>query len=363
MVLSGVLENGVSILKMKKSVNPYFSNMQACAEGWGVGNLRIQTLNRAGENAGNGDQMSDRGQPNTSRIKFAWHSPTWRPDEQSHGILESTAAQVTAAECDESMEGNLYCPRCFTHVFRSPRTGPVFANGRRACFAHYPRNRDIPCELRSTKPEGKRYASEEEARKAIGADELVIISAFQDKPALAAELSTGTYDQSAVEDIDGPLVDLPISRYQGESFKLPSKLMTVSAICRNFPLNLHRYYVFPGSNVAMLLTDALRCITSVEAEDDVPRLYYGRIKTSMNAGRSRENIRMTWLEHAPSVKDFCIKDTDGVQRNKGIGGDSNGRIVLVWGRVTHNGIGLCIKGLRWGEYALLPPAHDHLLQF
>lgn len=307
--------------------------------------------------------MSDHELPIASRIKFAWQSPTWRPEEQSRDILESTAAQVTAVEYDESMDGSLYCPKCFTNVYRSPRVGAVFANGRKACFAHYPRNRHIPCDLRSTKPEGKRYESEEEARRAIGADELVVISGFQATPASPAELSGGTYSQSAVEDIDGPLVDLPISRYQGASFRVPSKLATISAICRNFSLNLHRYYVLPGSNVAVMLTDALRSISSVDMPDDVPRLYYGRIKSSFNAGKSPANIRMTMLEHAASVKDFSIKDTNSVQRDKGIDDDSKGRIVIVWGRVTESGIGLCITRLGWGEYALLPPAYNHLLQF
>lgn len=298
---------------------------------------------------------------NSNRIKFAWYSPEGQPDGQSVKEGRSKSTRVTIAECDVSMEGSLYCPTCFTNVFRSPREGAVFSNGRSACFAHYPRNRHVPCDLRSTKPEGKRYDSVEEARQAIAVEELVVISAFRTETPTVAGLSAGVYDQSAVEDVDGPLADVPIGRYRGDPFRLPSKLTTVSAICRNFDLNLHRYYVFPGSGIALMLTDALRSCASIEDSDETPRLYFGRIKSSHNAGRSPNNIRMTWLEHGPAVKDLCIKDTDAIQREKGIDDECKGRVVLVWGRVTESGIGLCFTRLGWGEYALLPRSYEHLL--
>jgi hypothetical protein len=297
----------------------------------------------------------------SSRIKFAWYSATWKPETQTREELTTSGVQVAPTEYDHSMEGALFCPKCFTSLFRTPRESQVFANGRKACFAHFARNGHIPCDLRSTTPEGKRYANEEEARRAIAADELVIVHAFQTEAPSVAGLSSGTYDQSAVEQVDGPLTEVPISRYQGEPFRLPSRLATVKAICRNFALNLHRYYVLPGSNTAVLLTDALRSVKSINGPDDVPRLYCGRIKSSRNAGKWSHNTRMTWLEHAPSVHDLCIKDTDAAQAGKGIDDDSEGRVVLVWGRVTESGIGLCFTALGWGEYALLPRLHEHLL--
>ena len=37
------------------------------------------------------------------------------------------------------------------------------------------------------------------------------------------------------------------------------------------------------------------------------------------------------------------------------------RHVLFWGVVTFNGIGLCVQGLNWGEFALLPVQYEGLL--
>lgn len=295
-----------------------------------------------------------------SRIKFAYRSSTWSYENGIPADLEK-AAKVLTTDYDASMEGQLFCPGCHTNIIRTPKDKPFFSNGRKACFAHLERYRHIPCDLRTHKPEGKRYNSEEEAKQAIADSSLVVVSGFQTAPPSTQELAAGSYDQSAVEDIDGPLVDFPIGRHHGEQFTLPTKLSTVRSICRNFDANLYRYYAFPGFSAAVRLVDALVDIASVEEEDDVPRLYFGRIQRSKNAGKTPRNTRMTWLEHSSSVHDFCIKDTDSAQAEKGINDHSTGRIVLVWGRITVSGIGLCLTNLGWGEYALLPEKYNDLL--
>lgn len=297
----------------------------------------------------------------SSRVKFAFRSSTWSYEDGLPADLKANAARVTPAEYETSMDGQLFCPGCFTNVYRTPKDKLFFANGRKACFSHLERYRHIPCDLRAHKPEGKRYDSEEEAKQAIADTTLVIVSGFQTTPPSTQGSAAGSYDQSAVEDIDGPLVDFPIGRHHGEQFTLPTKLSTVRSICRNFDANLYRYYAFPGFSTAVRLVDALVDIASVEEEDDVPRLYFGRIQHSKNAGRTSSNTRMTWLKHSSSVHDFCIKDTDGAQAEKGITDNSAGRIVLVWGRITVNGIGLCLTNLGWGEYALLPEKYNDLL--
>jgi hypothetical protein len=70
---------------------------------------------------------------------------------------------------------------------------------------------------------------------------------------------------------------------------------------------------------------------------------------------------MTALKCHPSVKDFYLKDIDGAQAEKGISDNSIGRVVLMWGAITENGIGLCIARPGWGEYALLPAKYNQLL--
>ncbi|VAW56386.1 hypothetical protein MNBD_GAMMA07-2730, partial [hydrothermal vent metagenome] len=48
-------------------------------------------------------------------------------------------------------------------------------------------------------------------------------------------------------------------------------------------------------------------------------------------------------------------------QEKGINDDSKGRIVIIYGKVTVSGIGLCIENIGWGEFALLPEKYNHFL--
>jgi hypothetical protein len=262
------------------------------------------------------------------------------------------------------MDQHLFCPGCFTPLVRTPKDKAVFSNGRKACFAHIPTYRSVPCDLRSTKPEGKSFVDEEEAKRAIENHELVVVSSFLDSPPDSSEIKSGVYDQTPVEDIDGPISNVPIARHTGDTFLLPTKISTVNSLCRNFDHNLYRYYVFPGQRAATRLVDALVSIRSVTETTDTPRLYYGRIRHSFNAGRSPKptNLRMTELFANDAVKDFYLKDVDSIQAEKGISDTSANRIVLIWGVITWNGIGLCINRPKWGEYALLPSKYDALLE-
>jgi hypothetical protein len=179
----------------------------------------------------------------------------------------------------------------------------------------------------------------------------------------AAGLSSGSYDQSAVEELNGPKTEVAIGRHNGEKFTVPTKLSTVNSICRNFDANLYKYYVFPGSTAAVRLIDALVDVASIENIHASPQLYFGRISNTQNAGHYPKptNLRMTWFKHHKSVKDLCLKDIDATQLSKGINEDSVGRVVLFWGSITESGIGLCINRPRWGEYALLPSKYNALL--
>ena len=134
-------------------------------------------------------------------------------------------------------------------------------------------------------------------------------------------------------------------------------------MCRSFDANLYKYYVFPKSNVAMRLIDALIDVESVEKVDETPRLYFGRVSSTKNAGINPKptNLRLTWFKHHPQVKDLCLKDVDATQLSKGINDESRGRVVVFWGQITESGIGLCINRPSWGEYALLPSKYNQLL--
>ena len=120
----------------------------------------------------------------------------------------------------------------------------------------------------------------------------------------------------------------------------------------------------PNGRYAVQLQDLLVDIKSVRDTVDTPRLYFGKIKRSYNAGKKPSNIRMTMLDYDSSKSeftDFCFKPSDLEQKEKGIDDDAEGRFLIVYGKVTESGTGLCIKGAKWGEFALLPRKYEYLL--
>ena len=295
------------------------------------------------------------------RIKYALHLSSWSFENGNKKTLVKNAVKIYPSGYLPDMDGSIFCPVCFTNLNRIPKAKDHFSNGRDAYFAHKSSYKNIKCDLRSTKPDGLRYETQEEAKKAIDDENLVIVTGFlEDKP-LNPDSVNSEYDETPVEDIDGPLSDIPIGRHNGESFKLPSKISTVAGICRNFDENLYKYYFFPGQKYAIRLLDLLRPIDCVEEEDETPRLYYGVIKKSKNAGPTPNNKRMTELLSHTNVHDFYLKAIDRISQNKGIDDNSKGRIVLIFGKVTISGIGLCIERLKWGEFALLPEKYNDLL--
>lgn len=277
--------------------------------------------------------------------------------------LLNNARKVLPSDFQIGMLGSLFCPGCKTKLSRSPKDKPNFVNARKACFVHLPSYSHIECDLRTPKPEGMRYPTEELAMQAISNDQLAIINSFMTAPPERLIAADAPYDQSAIEDINGPISEIPISRHKGESFKLPSKVTTVAGICRGFDANLYKYYVLPGEVVASRLISVLNNVAEIEETDETPRLYWGEIISSHNAGINPKptNLRMTRLRCSRNVQDFYLKAVSSDQTEKGIGDDSKGRIVLFWGKITWNGIGLCVERPGWGEYCLLPKKYEALL--
>lgn len=299
-----------------------------------------------------------------NRIKYALHLVGWTYEHGDPNELISNAQKVLPSDFRPSMLGSLFCPGCKTNLSRSPKDKPNFSNARKACFIHLPSYSNIECDLRTPKPEGMRYPTEELALQAIANDQLAVINSFMTTPPERQTEANGPYDQSAVEDAQGPVSEIPISRHKSESFRLPSKITTVAGICRNFDTNLYKYYVFPGEVVASRLISSLTSVEQIEATSNIPKLYWGEIISSRNAGINPKpsNLRMTKLRCHGSIKDFYLKAVDGEQTEKGIGDTSSGRIVLFWGRIAENGIGLCVERPGWGEYCLLPKKYEHLLK-
>ncbi|OYQ04456.1 hypothetical protein [Pseudomonas mandelii] len=301
---------------------------------------------------------------NKRKIAYAHHLPGWTVEGGNREALKASR-RVTPDEYEEDMRGALYCPGCFTNVERTPKEKDLFTNQRDPFYRHLQRWSHVACVLRAKKPIGKRYDSWEEAKRAIEHEHLAIVKEFlQERPEIDLEPS-GEYDETPVEDMDGPISEVPIGRHQGESFELPSKITTVAGMCRNFEKNKDKYFFLPGAihavKLAELLTDVADLDRSVLDKPQKPKLYYGKILRSWNAGRFNTSIRMTRLRCGQGAGDFTVKMPDGFCQAKNINDASVGRIVMFYGVITRNGGGIGAEHLAWGEIALIPKKYNELL--
>jgi len=298
------------------------------------------------------------------RITFAYAQEGWSFEDGEQQDLKQNAQRVIPVEYTLDMKGNLFCPVCYTNLIRSPKENNHFSDGREACFAHMSKYQDIKCSLRSLRARGKQYANLEEAQQAIDDENLVIVHTFlQDIPEEPVGVAAQEFDETPLEDKNGPLTDVPIARHNGQSFILPSKITTVAGICRNFDRNYYKYFHFPAQQNAFLLSELLHDVTEVSKENESRLLYFGVITSTFSAANNPgpENIRMTKLESNDNIPDFYLKAPEQTCTRKGITDESTGRIVVMYGQITANGVGLCIERPAWGEFALLPKQYSHLL--
>ncbi|WPL79510.1 hypothetical protein SD446_14090 [Bordetella hinzii] len=91
--------------------------------------------------------------------------------------------------------------------------------------------------------------TEEDAKQAIASDQLAIVHSFMKHRPNKPDGEAEPYGQSAVEDEDGPLSQVPTGRHRGETFALPSRITTIAGLCRRFDVNLYKYFVLPGADV------------------------------------------------------------------------------------------------------------------
>ncbi|EML0312893.1 hypothetical protein V3H46_03320 [Vibrio parahaemolyticus] len=298
------------------------------------------------------------------RIAHALYLDGWQYEGGSRATLLKDAERIQPLEYTKEMKGALFCPMCFTNLNRVPHDREHNVANMEAHFRHLPTYSGVPCMLRSQRAEGKKYSSVEVVKQAIDNEELVIVNGFlKDKPEQRIPANARPFDEYQVEDVEGPEAEVPLGQHAGESFKVPSKITTLRGICYNFDKNYYRYYFIPGYQHAIALTSLLNDVRDVEEEDDKPKLYFGKVKSSTHHGNPPRdnNIRMTYLEKSPKVIDFCIKTPHWLQNEHGIGDDSKDRYVLLYGKVKENGIGLCFNDLGWGELALVPEKYNYLL--
>lgn len=299
----------------------------------------------------------------TNRIKFALYLDGWVYNNSEKKVLRTKAVEVTPTEYTSNMKGHIFCPECCVGLFRSPENKEYDSKGRKAFYAHS-RTHAPECSLRVKKAKGKRFENEELAKEAIENGELVIVKEFMKKKPVRPEIEGPIeYQGDPIEDQNGELSLVPIGRHRGDEFKLPGKITSIRGLCRNFEKNLYRYFYLPENRSAYTLKDLLTNIESVKATCDVPKLYFGKITRSWNCGKTPKNIRQTMLQYPKNseYKDFCLKATDKDSQEHGIGDESSGKVVIVFGKVLKSGIGLCIERFGWGEFAVLPDKYVHLL--
>ncbi|SDS19172.1 hypothetical protein SAMN05216421_1071 [Halopseudomonas xinjiangensis] len=298
------------------------------------------------------------------RIPYALHRDGWEADPAQVATLRAIANEVTIDQYSPEMEGSIFCPLCGTNLKRVPKSKAIFSNEREPFFSHQPKWRHVRCDLRSKRPEGKHYETWEEARRAVENEELVVINGFmQGEPALSAA-APGEYQETIVEDEEGPESSVPIGRHVGENFTVPSVVTSVMGICSRFDTHLWKYYHLPGADNARLLADLLRDVKQVDDTEAVPRLYFGVVRSVSVAGQGGpNNVCMTRLECHEDVRDFTLKVLNSTAQRRGLTAKSVGRVVLVYGEVTRSGIGLAVEHPSWGEWALLPDKYKPLLGF
>lgn len=286
-------------------------------------------------------------------------------DINTNGLdfLNTNGNTVMINEATSEMKGKLFCPKCGIGLFRNPSEG-IFSNGRKASFSH--KQSDIYCIWRSTKKIGLNFENEREANHLIENDQLAIVSGFMKERPEPTPNESGVYDQTPVESEDGENINVPIPRHDGATVSLPSKIMSVNGICRNFQQNYEKFFLLPNSESPQLLSSILKNVDSINKdtldalssdEDQREALYYGLITKVEDF----KHVRLVFLDTHSSVIDFCLRGNIEDLNQHGLTIKNVGQYLVVWGKVSSRGIGYSFHHPSWGEYGVLPIKYNDLL--
>ncbi|MDW2741483.1 hypothetical protein [Atlantibacter subterraneus] len=302
------------------------------------------------------------------RIAYAYFDPKW--DRMVHPIAQLVRAEVEPLDYQIMMKDHLICPQCYEPLIRVP-TDPkltVMADGKEALFRHLP-SEDAPyCLLRSGATIGKKYNNEEDAKKAIEDEDLIVISGFmQDRPENSPREDFDEENnpiETHYESKHGRVVELPISRHNGQTFKLPSKITSVQSLCVNFRQNYYReiHIVDEAGKVTKhLLCDSLKNINDINGEVNCPNFYFGEI-VSIDKHMNHTTIWLKMKNPRP-FSDFRVRVWNKVaEPRRMVKGVAEGRIVLFYSPIESVGSGYWTGKLNWGEIALLPAQYKDFLE-
>lgn len=278
----------------------------------------------------------------------------WRYGEHSGSLLIASSKEVTPEEYDQSMMGRLYCPECKTPINRSPRKTLVMSNSRTAHFRHLPSYSHVLCNLRTSKPKGKRFINEEIVYQAEEKEDLVTVNSWAKEPPLGDEFETrGEYGQTQIEDSKGEETEEPIGRHSGDSFDTPRNIETVAAICTNFDKNLNVGYFLPNSQHSGLLKDLLFDVSRLdEGCSRSARLFFGRIYDYRTL--TNRNVIELIVRDDPRLI-FRLYTYPYNDERKRLDIDIRQRYIIFHSDFYHERNGfLACKLDEWGQYSILP---------
>jgi hypothetical protein len=296
------------------------------------------------------------------RIAFAYFLEDWKFQPDSKDYLELNGEKITPEEYRPEMKNAVFCPECSTPLSRTPEEAEIFSNERTAHFRHRGKYKEIYCSLRVSRASGLQYQSEEEVRKAVQNQNLVLIGGWAAEPPDIqdnGDLEDLEFRQTQIEDPDGPVTEVPLGRHTGEKVLLPTKVSSVLSICRNFDKNIHRAFYFPDSQYALHLRSVLYDVNRLE-ENKIPdraNLFFGKIVKYRKL--SARHVIYLETENFSELKVYTWPRFDG---RKKIDSKSLGRVLLFYGTISDRaeGVPRC-KTESWGQYSLLPPQYEKFL--
>ena len=296
------------------------------------------------------------------RIAFAYFLKEWKFQRDSKEYLELNGEKITPEEYRPEMKNSIFCPKCNTPLSRTPEEAELFSNERTAHYRHRGKYKDINCTLRVSRTSGLEYQSEEEVRRAVQNEDLVLIGGWASEPPDIqddGDLEELEFRQTQIEDPDGPVTEVPLGRHTGKKVLLPTKVSSVLSICRNFDKNIHRAFYFLDSQYALHLRSVLYDVNRLEESKlpDRANLFFGKIVNYRKL--SARNIIYLEVENFPELKIYTWPRFD---ERKKIDSKSIGRVLLFYGSVSDQdeGIPRC-KTESWGQYSLLPQQYEKFL--
>ncbi|EKZ9477813.1 hypothetical protein I4513_02565 [Klebsiella oxytoca] len=301
------------------------------------------------------------------RIAYAYYDPEWM--KLSHSLAALKRNTVEPLAYLSHMKGFLFCPSCYEHLTRVPADPEkeMTSNEVPAYYKHLKDDDAPPCSLRCGPIQYKKYATQEDAKKAVEDEELIVISGFlQTRPENNPRVDFGGDEvpiDSHFEREDGKEVSLPIARHNGESFRVPSQITSIQSLCANFIHNYYReIYLLDedGRAKRYRFCDSLKNINELREECDEPRFLFGAVfRVEKFKGHSNIWLR---IDNSTPYRDFRIRITNDTAEGRGFLNDRNlGRIAMFYSKVNGAGLGFITPELGWGEVALLPDKYDDFL--